>query len=147
MFRSYKIIIRDSSLLSCFYLIIKMLNNPSGIYKLKCNTCNKVYVGQSGRAIGTRFKEHIRYVRSNNSTSAYIDIDIFVNCNWVVTQTIHRTKQNNNTYNNTTILEECGPCPVLASITAHILENRHEYGPKEETLQLLKPCRKGKHVD
>ena len=23
----------------------------------------------------------------------------------------------NNTYNNTTILEECGPCPVLASIT------------------------------
>jgi len=59
-------------------------------------------VGQSGRAIGTRFKEHIRYIRSNNSTSAY---------------------------------------------AAHILENRHEYGPKEKTLQLLKPCRKGKHMD
>jgi hypothetical protein len=24
-------------------------NDQSGIYKLKCNTCNKVYVGQSGR--------------------------------------------------------------------------------------------------
>ena len=50
---------------------------------------------------------------------------IFVNCNWVVTrwqytfthkQYIEQYKTNN-TYNNTTILDECGPCPVLASIT------------------------------
>jgi hypothetical protein len=61
-----------------------------------------VYVGQSGRAIDVRFKEHIRYIRSNNSTSAY---------------------------------------------AAHILENRHEYGTKENTLQSLKACRKGKHMD
>jgi hypothetical protein len=61
-----------------------------------------VYVGQSGRAIGFRFKEHIRYIRSNNSTSAY---------------------------------------------AAHLLENRHEYGTKENTLQLLKPCHKEKHMD
>jgi hypothetical protein len=33
-------------------------NNHSGIYKLKCNTCNRVYVGQSGRAINIRYKEH-----------------------------------------------------------------------------------------
>jgi len=46
-------------------------SDPSGIYKLKCNTCNKVYVGQSGRTMAVRFKEHIRYIRSNNSTSAY----------------------------------------------------------------------------
>jgi site-specific DNA-adenine methylase len=46
-------------------------NDPSGIYKLKCNTCNKVYVGQSGRAIGIRLKEHIQYIKSNNSTPAY----------------------------------------------------------------------------
>ena len=53
------------------------------------------------------------------------DIYIFVNWNWVVTrwqytftneQYIEQYKTNN-TYNNTTILEECGPCPVLASIT------------------------------
>ena len=45
-------------------------------------------------------------------------IDIFVNCNWVVTrwqytfthkQYIEQYKTNN-TY-NTTILEQCGPCP------------------------------------
>jgi len=33
--------------------------NPNGIYSLKCNTCNKKYVGQSGRGIDTRYKEHI----------------------------------------------------------------------------------------
>jgi hypothetical protein len=62
-----------------------------------------VYVGQSGRAIGIRFKEHIRYIRSNNNTSAYA----------------------------THILEKYG----------------HEYGTKENTLHLLKPCHKRKHMD
>jgi len=71
--------------------------DPSGIYKLKCNTCNKVYVGQSGRTMGIRFKEHIRYIRSNNSTSAY---------------------------------------------ATHILENRHEYGTKENRYNYSKHVKK-----
>ena len=33
--------------------------NPSGIYQLKCNTCNNAYVGQSCRLITIRHKEHI----------------------------------------------------------------------------------------
>jgi hypothetical protein len=45
--------------------------DPSGISKLRCNTCNVVYVGQSGRAINVRYKEHIRYIRTNNQKSAY----------------------------------------------------------------------------
>ena len=63
--------------------------------------------------------------------------DIFVNCSWVVTrwqytfthkQYIEQYKTNN-TYNNTTILEECGPCPVLASITlAFTLQPRKKHG-------------------
>jgi hypothetical protein len=32
---------------------------PSGIYEIKCNTCGLIYVGQSGRPIATRHKEHI----------------------------------------------------------------------------------------
>jgi hypothetical protein len=76
--------------------------DPGGIYKLKCITRNKAYVGQSGRAISLRFKEHIRYIRSNNSTSAY---------------------------------------------ATHILDNRHVYRTKENTLQLLKTCQKGSHMD
>ena len=46
-------------------------NSSSGIYEIKCNTCNMKYVGQSGRHITTRYKEHIRYIRTNNKTSAY----------------------------------------------------------------------------
>jgi len=45
--------------------------SPSGIYKLKCSTCNNAYIGQSGRSITVRYKEHVRYVRTNNPKSAY----------------------------------------------------------------------------
>jgi hypothetical protein len=72
--------------------------NPSGIYQLKCNTCNKAYIGQSDRPITVRHRERLRYIRNNNPTSAY---------------------------------------------AMHILDNRHEFGPAEETLELLKPCTKG----
>jgi len=29
----------------------------------------------------------------------------------------------------------------------HILNNRHEYGPQEETIQMVKACKKGKHMN
>jgi len=45
--------------------------NPSGICKLKCNTCNKAYVGQLGRSIDIRHKEHVMYIWTNNTLSAY----------------------------------------------------------------------------
>ena len=45
--------------------------NPSGIYEIKCNTCNLKYVGQSGRPITIRHKVYVRYIRSNNTTTAY----------------------------------------------------------------------------
>jgi len=45
--------------------------SPSGIYEITCNTCKQKYVGQSGRDITTRYKEHIRYIRTNSNTSAY----------------------------------------------------------------------------
>ena len=43
----------------------------SGIYQIQCNTCNKSYVGQSGRSISVRYEEHIRYIRMNSPNSAY----------------------------------------------------------------------------
>jgi hypothetical protein len=76
--------------------------NPSGIYEIKCNTCGLKYVGQSGRQILTRHKEHIRYIRNNNATSAY---------------------------------------------AGHILDNRHEYGTADDTLRMIKPCRKGSRMN
>jgi len=47
------------------------LINPSGIYGIKCNTCNKMYIGQTGRGINIRHKEHIRHIKTNNPQSAY----------------------------------------------------------------------------
>jgi transposase-like protein len=45
--------------------------NSSGIYKLKCNTCNNSYVGQTGRSIGIRHKEHKRYIK-NTCNNSYV---------------------------------------------------------------------------
>ena len=76
--------------------------NPSGIYEIKCNTCQNKYVGQSGRPITVRHKEHIRYIKNCNPISAY---------------------------------------------AAHILHNRHEFGTVEDTLQLIRSCRKGSRMN
>jgi hypothetical protein len=45
--------------------------NPSGMYQLKCNTCNNAYIRQTGRPVTVRHKEHIHYIKTNNPTSAY----------------------------------------------------------------------------
>jgi hypothetical protein len=47
-------------------------NNPAGIYRIKCNACRRSYVGQTGRDIATRHKEHTRYIKNNNPVSAYV---------------------------------------------------------------------------
>ena len=39
-------------------------NNLNGIYSIKCITCNKKYVGQSGRDIQIRYKEHINQIKT-----------------------------------------------------------------------------------
>jgi hypothetical protein len=43
----------------------------SGIYKIKCNTCHRSYIGQIKRSLKLRYQEHIRYVKNNNPQSAY----------------------------------------------------------------------------
>ena len=45
--------------------------NSSGIYRLQCKTCKKSYVGQTERSIEIRHGEHVRYIKTNNSLSAY----------------------------------------------------------------------------
>jgi hypothetical protein len=46
-------------------------DNPAGIYRLRCNTCKKSYVGQTERHVTTRSKEHIHYIKQSNPVSAY----------------------------------------------------------------------------
>jgi hypothetical protein len=43
----------------------------SGIYKLKCNACEGVYIGQTGHSFSTRFSEHISDIRFNRGKSKY----------------------------------------------------------------------------
>jgi hypothetical protein len=38
-------------------------DNPAGVYRIKCNTCNRAYVGQTGHDVTTRYKEHIRHIK------------------------------------------------------------------------------------
>jgi hypothetical protein len=97
-----KIALRTTNTISQQLVKKPNLNNPSGIYKLICRTCNKAYVGQSGCSITLRQKEHIRYIKTNNPVSAY---------------------------------------------ALHILNNRHKYGPMDQTLELLKPCQKGSKMN
>lgn len=39
--------------------------NKSGIYEIKCDDCDKTYIGQTKRAIKTRFKEHAAHIKFN----------------------------------------------------------------------------------
>jgi predicted GIY-YIG superfamily endonuclease len=43
----------------------------SGIYQLKCLTCEQVYIGQTGTEFSTRYKEHITDIRFNYTKSKY----------------------------------------------------------------------------
>ena len=37
------------------------------VYLIKCRTCNKVYIGETGRRLGDRFREHFRSTRQTNT--------------------------------------------------------------------------------
>ena len=51
--------------------IIQNKTNSSGMDKLKCNTCNNSYVGQTGRSLRVRHKGQTRYIKTNNPVSGY----------------------------------------------------------------------------
>lgn len=47
-------------------------NDASGIYKVSCGDCEKVYIGQTKRSIGKRFKEHISHIKYNRPNRSAI---------------------------------------------------------------------------
>jgi hypothetical protein len=54
----------------CDRIPLNKINN-SGVHILQCKTWNKSYVGQTGRMIEIRHREHIRCIKTNNPISAY----------------------------------------------------------------------------
>lgn len=47
-------------------------HQKSGIYQILCQNCNKLYIGQSRRAILTRFKEHCAHIKYNRPTKSAV---------------------------------------------------------------------------
>jgi hypothetical protein len=45
--------------------------SQSGVYSLKCLSCDQIYVGQTGRSFKTRYEEHIGDIRHNKDKSKY----------------------------------------------------------------------------
>ncbi|GFG29878.1 hypothetical protein Cfor_00536 [Coptotermes formosanus] len=45
----------------------------SGIYSLKCATCQLEYVGQTERRLQLRYNEHASYIRTNNPPSVFLN--------------------------------------------------------------------------
>ena len=43
----------------------------SGVYKLTCPDCHKMYIGQTGRQFSTRYKEHMTAWRNLSTTSSF----------------------------------------------------------------------------
>jgi len=43
----------------------------SGVHKLTCNICHRSYIGQTSRSLKLRFQENTRYIKHNESQSAY----------------------------------------------------------------------------
>ena len=37
------------------------------VYVIKCRTCNRIYIGEAGRRLGDRFREHLRSTRQINT--------------------------------------------------------------------------------
>jgi hypothetical protein len=42
-----------------------------GVYKLTCLSSGEAYIGQTGRSLNTRNKEHRRYIKYSDPNSAY----------------------------------------------------------------------------
>lgn len=49
------------------------LLDKCGVYKLKCNDCNSIYIGRTYRNFKTRLKEHLRCLRLNTGFSHFAE--------------------------------------------------------------------------
>ena len=69
-------------------------NDKPGVYEIPYKDCNKVYVGQTGRNLGTRIVKHKRSVRYGQENSALFQhvqndghaIDCYINLNVILVE-------------------------------------------------------------
>ena len=54
----------------------KYVNKDSVVYEIPCSSCNKSYIGESGKGYSTRLKQHkadVRHHRTSNAIVMHID--------------------------------------------------------------------------
>lgn len=47
-----------------------IVSSTAGVYKVPCEDCQLVYIGEAGRDLDTRIKEHKYAVRTGNNNNA-----------------------------------------------------------------------------
>ena len=52
--------------------VLPHTSHSNVIYKINCNNCDASYVGQTGRQLNTRIKEHKNHIKRNNPTKSVI---------------------------------------------------------------------------
>ena len=45
----------------------------SGVYKIDCMNCDKFYIGETGRSLKTRIKEHQNDIKYNKPASGIVE--------------------------------------------------------------------------
>lgn len=55
------------------------IEHKSGVYKINCKDCDSFYIGQSGRNLGTRLAEHIKYVKNGMNCNGLSEHCIYNN--------------------------------------------------------------------
>lgn len=105
-----------------------------GIYEIACMQCEKVYIGQSGRSLAIRSKEHRKAVQTadeNNSIFLHVK-----NCNHAINFEGSKLIFNCNNYHKRNYIESC-----LIKFNKNKLMNIHEgmYKIDDITNKLVSP--------
>ena len=95
------------------------LFSRSGVYLLECDECSSKYVGQTGRALDSRVKEHEGEIRSIQ-------------------------KRLNKRRNNEDFSDDDQDCK--SSFSAHIAHSGHAFN-RDKNVSLLHKCNKGRKLD
>ena len=73
-YNSARILLNLQQFLVCSKYQMPKKDRSGVIYQIPCSRCPQTYIGQTGRTLGQRLKEHQRAVRDRNtSTSALAD--------------------------------------------------------------------------
>ncbi|KAI4466555.1 giy-yig endonuclease superfamily [Holotrichia oblita] len=70
----------------------------SGIYEINCKDCNQKYIGQTRRAVSTRFKEHMANLRFNRTEKSSVAQHIFETDHNIDHTNVKLIRQINNNY-------------------------------------------------